>query len=260
LLRSGDQRPPELGQFGVRLQFEIEDFNFGLYALRFNSKAPQIYLRPSAATVGTDAGTYNLAYPEGISLYGASVNGYLLGLNFASELSLRTHMPLGSNPIDVPSGSLADNRDHALYPIGDTLHAQVSSIETIPPNTLWESADIGVEFAAVERLTVSRNATALDPSRTPFALSMRANFAPHYFEVLPGLDLTIPLGIGYGLAGNSSTEDTEYADAGDVELGLGLTYHTVWNATLSLTKFFGSPDLQPLGDRTFVSFNLQRSF
>jgi hypothetical protein len=260
LLRSRDQRPPELGQFGVRLQFAAGDFTVGLYALRFNSKVPQVYLRPANSTSGVDVGTYNLAYPEGISLYGASVSGYLLDLNFAGEVSLRTHMPLGSNPIEVPSGSAADNREHALYPIGDTLHAQVSSIETIAPNSIWESADVGVELAAVERLAVTQNAATLDPSRTPFAMSVRASFVPHYFEVLPGLDLTVPLGIGYGIAGNSSTEDNEYADAGDVEIGLGLTYRTVWNATLSLTKFVGSPDRQPLGDRTFMSLNLQRSF
>jgi len=260
LLRMPDQRPPELGQFGVALEFGAGDFNFGLYALRFNAKEPQIYLRPNNLSAAQNVGTYNLAYPEGISLYGASFSGYLWDYNIAGEISVRTRMPLGSNPITVPSGTLADNDTHALYPIGDTLHAQVSTVDTLAPNAIWQSADLAVEFASVERLNVTRNRDELDPTRTPFSLSMRATLTPRYFEVLPGLDLSLPLGLGYGLAGNSSTVDTEYANAGDVEVGVGLDYLTVWNATLSFTTFVGSADKQPLGDRDFVSLNIGRSF
>ena len=260
LLRARDQRPPELGQFGAAFQFSAGDFKFGLYGLRFNAKEPQVYLRADNLAAPVNVGTYNLAYPEGISLYGGSFSGYFFDYNIAGEISVRTHMPLGSNPIEVPAGALADNRANALYPIGTTLHAQLSTVDTLAPNAVWQSADLAFELSSVERLAVTRNQALIDPSRTPFALSMRTTFTPHYFEVLPGLDLSVPLGVGYGLVGNSSTVDTEYADAGDVEVGVGMTYLTVWNATLSLTTFFGSPEKQPLGDRTFLSLNIQRSF
>jgi len=260
LLRSRDQRPNDLGQFGVALQFPVEDFDIGLYALRFDAKDPEVYLRPDAAPSGSNVGRYNLVYPQGISLYGVSFSGYAGDLNLAGEVSLRTHAPLAAAPIIVASGTIADNRAHARYPVGDTLHAQISTSDGLPRERLYDSADVAIELAANERLDVAQNASVLDASRTPFALSLRASFIPHYFEVLPGLDLSVPLGFGYGLAGNSSGDDSEYANAGDVEIGLGVTFRTVWSATLSLTEFVGSPDRQPLGDRNFLSFSVQRTF
>jgi hypothetical protein len=260
LLRSRDQRPKDLGQFGIAVQFGIDDFDIGLYALRFDAKNPEVYLRPVPTPSASNVGDYSLVFPQGISLYGASFSGYAGDLNLAGELSLRTHAPLAANPIVVASGAIADNRGHPRYPIGDTMHFQISTSDALPRERFFDSADLGIELAASERLSVSQNASALDSTRTPFALSVRASFVPHYFEVLPGLDLSVPLGVGYGLAGNSSVDDSEYANAGDVEIGLGLTFRNVWSATLSLTQFIGSPDHQALGDRDFVSFSVQRTF
>jgi hypothetical protein len=260
LLRTRDQKPPDSGQFGIALQFDASDFNYGFYVLRFNSNEPQVYLRPAATAVGTTAGSYNLVYPRGIELYGASFSGYLDDLNIAGELSVRRHMPLVSNPIAVPVGTPADGAGHPLYPVGDTFHAQLSSVETIAPNRFWDRADLAVEFALNDRLDIEKNAGAVDGVRTPFALAVRASFEPRYFEVLPGLDLGFPLGVGYGIVGNSSTDDTQYENAGDVEAGVQLTYRTEWSANLSVTDFFGSPVHQALRDRGFISFSVQRTF
>src|SRR5258706_5553188 len=152
LLRRADQRPSGGGQSGIALQFAAADFNWGLYALQFNAKESEVYLRPSNAPSGANFGTYNLVYPQAIALYGASFSGYLGSLNLAGELSLRTRMPLVSNPITVPGGDLADNRSHPLYPLGDTLHAQVSTVDTLSRGSFWDSADLGIEFSANDRL------------------------------------------------------------------------------------------------------------
>ena len=109
-------------------------------------------------------------------------------------------------------------------------------------------------------LAVTRNASARDPTRDRFALAVRAELAPQYFEVLPGLNLTVPLSVGYGLIGNSSTDATQYEAAGDIELGVQATFHTAWQANLSFTHFIGTADRQPYADRDFVSLHLQRTF
>ena len=44
---SNDQNASDLGQFGGSLQYSGNDFDIGLYALRFHAKSPQIYIRPN---------------------------------------------------------------------------------------------------------------------------------------------------------------------------------------------------------------------
>jgi len=78
--------------------------------------------------------------------------------------------------------------------------------------------------------------------------------------VLPNLNLSLPVGLGYGLIGASGTSAEQYAGAGDVEIGLEATFRNVWEGRLTFTHFLGAPDRQPLADRDFVSISIQRTF
>jgi hypothetical protein len=258
LYRARDITPPDTGQFGLALQVSGSDVNYGLYALRFNAKDPQTYLYFGAPSRGD--GLYRLVYPTGTELYGASLSTYLGDSDVSGEMSFRRNAPLVSYPIVVPEGMQANNTNHPLYPIGNSLHGQVSSDTTFGASSLWERADFAVELAANERLAVTRNAENLDPSVDHFAMAFQANFTPQYFEVLPGLDLSIPLGFGYGLVGNSSIDDTQKAHAGNFEIGVDATYRALWKANLTFTHFIGDPVHQRLADRDFVAFTVQRTF
>ena len=83
---------------------------------------------------------------------------------------------------------------------------------------------------------------------------------PQYFAVLPGLDVTVPVGIGMGITGNSSITPSQNAGAGDVEIGLRTTYRAVWEVGLQFTHFIGATKRQPFADRDFVSFSIKRTF
>jgi len=260
LFRAREQKPPSSGQFGIAVQTSTDDYSYGFYVLRFHAKDPEVYLRPTGVVVGGNAGQYDLVYPQGIWSFGASYSGYLGDANLAGEASVRLHMPLVADPITVPQGAVADGSGHPLYPLGDTFQAQVSLSETLAPAAVWNRADFQLEVASNDVLAVTRNASARDPTRDGFALAARAEFAPQYFEVLPGLNLTVPLSIGYGLIGSSSIDAAQYEGAGDVEIGLQATFQTVWQAHLTLTHFIGTPEQQPYSDRDFVSLHLQRTF
>jgi hypothetical protein len=60
--------------------------------------------------------------------------------------------------------------------------------------------------------------------------------------------------------GRSSVDASQNAGAGFVSVGLNATYHVVWEAALSYTHFIGSPRIQPLADRDFVTISLARTF
>ncbi|HEY1962179.1 MAG TPA: DUF1302 family protein, partial [Rhizomicrobium sp.] len=257
LYRAGDLRASDTGQFGVSLQVSGDEFNYGFYALAFNAKDPQTYLYPRAPSRGN--GLYRLVYPTGTELYGASVSTYVGDSNVAGEVSYRQNMPLVSGPVVVPEGVRADGDNHPLYAVGDTLHGQVSSITTLGASPLWERADLAVEVAANERLSLE-NRAALDPSRDRFAAAFQASFTPQYFEVLPALDVSLPIGLGYGLVGDSSTDENQYARAGNFEVSITGTFRAVWQGGLSFTHFIGSPEQQPLADRDFVALTFARTF
>jgi len=257
LYRADDRHGSDTGQFGASLQVSGSEFNYGFYALQFNAKDPQLYAFLGVPSRGD--GLYRLVYPDGTQLYGASVSTYVGDNNVAGEISYRHNMPLVSFPVLAPPDLPVDTRK-VLYAVGDTLHAQASTVTTFGASPFWQRADLGFEVAANDRLSIAKNPLALDPSRDKFAMAFQTNFTPQYFEVLPGLDIGVPIGLGYGLVGNSSTDETQEAHAGNLEIGLSGTFRAVWQGNITFTHFIGDPRHQQLADRDFISLSLQRTF
>ena len=133
-------------------------------------------------------------------------------------------------------------------------------MSTLGPSWFWNSADLSGEIAANDLLDVTTNPEAFDDKRTRFAASFRVLFQPHYFQVLPNLDITPQFSLGDNFSGQSATDYTENVGTGDTELGISATYMSVWKADLTWTSFFGAPYRQPLVDRDFFLINLERAF
>jgi hypothetical protein len=276
LRRTLDQKPPSTGQYGAAIRLSYDDVDYGLYALRFNAKDPEVYYRPgivlgsgnpptvldpSIVDLSTgQVGLYNLVYPQGIEIYGLSASGYVGGWNVAGEISARRNTPLPTRPPFVPPGVLADGDKHPFYAVGDTLNAQLSTVTTFSRSSLWDSAALNFEIAGSDRLSISRNPSALDPSSDRVSLAARATFEPTYFAVLPSLDLTPIIGAGYNFLGYATAGYSEGEGAGDFEVGLTATYRFVWSASVLYSHFIGSDRRQPLADRDFISFTIQRTF
>ncbi len=261
LLHDPDRKAPDSGQYGVSLRKTISDFELGLYALRFNAKYPVLAVEAAAVPLSSGyAGTFESVYPSGTDLYGLSFSTYAGDSNIAGEISYRHSMPLISNsPISLTRLQPLLDENYG-YAEGDTLHAQLSSVTTLGPTDLWNGADISTEIAANNVVDVIRNPDAFSPTRTRFAASFRMLFQPHYFQVLPNLDVTPLVSLGYCFSGRSATDYTENEGAGDAEFGVTATYLSVWKADLTFTSFFGPPYHQPLADRDFLMLSLERAF
>jgi len=97
------------------------------------------------------------------------------------------------------------------------------------------------------------------------AIGFHAVFTPTYFEVRPGVDLSVPLGLAYNFWGNSPGSHifngTDQSHGGEATIGLELTYLSTWNAAIGYNQFFGPVAYgQVLADRSNVTFNLQHTF
>lgn len=277
--RAADIKPKNSGQGGLQLRFrpESEIAEFGLYATRYHDKDFNLYLSPSAAPALPSIGTYQHAFGQDIKAYGASVSTTLLGANVAAEVSTRRDAPLVSDPV-VAFGA-GNTAATAAYAIGNTAHANLSAIYVLNGSPLWDGGAVLAELAWNRRLSISKKAGALDPNTTRDATGMRLLFAPEYFQVRPGVDLSLPIGLGYAISGRSST-GVKFAGGaehgGDFSVGANFDYRKKFKFGVNLVHFFGgagtfiSSNTPPQStillyrqvnkDRDFISFSLQSTF
>lgn len=290
--RSRDQRPKDSGQFGLQVRWtpQDSDYEFGLYAAQYHDKTPVV---PVFDFVN---GNEHLAFAEDIRTVGASVTSSVGQLNWAVEGSLRGHAPLNTDPAVLGLGPIlgcgASDAD-VCFARGRTAHLQASGIYVLQPGLLWGGGALLAEVAYNRTLKVTKDIFAigpggtsvglggLDPNTTKGAWALRTLFEPQYFQVLPGLDLSLPMSLGWNFAGRSSAIVTfagGASKAGDFSIGLKGRYLTVWNASLTYTDYFGKAKTltetlvpgagsprqltfgQSLKDRGYVSFSMSRTF
>ena len=265
--RSGDVVPHGIGQFGLALRQSGGNVDWGLYALRADARSPSVVFVPSEYR-------YHLVFPRGIGVFGASLSGYAGDANIAAEISLHENTPLDAGSASVmPAGPVGGGsygaaliRSRAAAPplsqlssiagqAGTTVNGQVSADTQLPPSAFADGALVQAELAGNGLLRPT-----VPAARTAFALAARADLTLQYFHVRPGLDVIVPFGFGMGLVGRSAVDASQNAGTGFLSLGVGATYHVVWQASLSFTHFVGGPGLQPLADRDFATMAVTRSF
>ncbi|HZX19184.1 MAG TPA: DUF1302 domain-containing protein [Pseudomonas sp.] len=271
--REQDMKAKDSGQGGVQLRFSAGETDFGLYAVRYHDKTPQIYIRPDAGVpdfASGRLGTYQWVYPENIRAFGASASHTFGDYNLAAEVSTRRNMPLSSDGVTIVDGT-GDNDGDARYAVGNTLHAQVSWLATLGPSFIANEADFVGEVAWNRVLSVTKNRQALNPLADRDAANVRFVYEPRYRQVFSGIDLSVPVGLGFGM-GNSAVVGAFNGDkVGDVSIGLTALYLNEWRAGLTYTHYFGPAGTsvdednhisfkQSLKDRDFIALSIQRTF
>ena len=283
--RGQDLAAKNSGQGGMQVKFKLADTELGLYAAQFHDKMPQFYARPGNHFTGPigsgpffDAGDYALVYGENIKTWGASLSTVLGETNVSGELSFRNNMPLVANGITVITGAASDGGSNPAYPVGNSLHFNTSAISVLSANRFWDGASFVGELAYNKRLSISKNAGQLDPSATQGAAGLQFVFQPEYFQVAPGLDVQVPIGLAYGIHGKSSVAGVSSLmpslHGGNMTIGVKGDYQKTWQSSLNYTHYYGPkgsvilynakvPELSYqnfLGDRDFLSVTLQRTF
>lgn len=291
-LTDKDNKPKDSGQYGVQLRYSPTggDYEFGLYAAQYHDKTP------SGLVFDFAQGHVRVAYASNIRTFGASITSSVGQLNWAMEASVRQNTPLNSDPavIGGPSPILRCDTGSSTpcYAVGNTAHVQVSGIYVLQPGPLWQGGALLGELAYNHRLKVTRDIFALpngkssglgglDPNTTKGAFALRLLFEPTYFQVAPGLDLAVPIGLGYNFGGRSSAVGNfagGVSEGGDWSIGLKGKYQGDWNVSLTYNDFFGKAKTftetlvpgsgsprqltfgQTLKDRAYLAFSASRTF
>jgi hypothetical protein len=274
LTRAKDITPPsENGQFGISLQQQVSSWDLGVYVLRFDAKAPELGIAPSASAptpirgataTALSNGTYMAVYPRDIWIQGTSFSTNVGAANVAGELSFREHQPLVSNNgglFIVMPGQNANNNPG--YPVGTTWNAQLSAIYVSPGIPLDPGGvTIDGEIILNHLMSVTQNRDLLATGGQATAGAFDVAVTPTYNNVLPNLQVTFPTSITYDYLGRSDVDMSLYHGTGTFTTGVTATYKVSWIASLSYQDFLGKPDVlhNSLADRGFVSLNLQHTF
>ncbi|WP_052024666.1 DUF1302 domain-containing protein [Pseudomonas sp. G5(2012)] len=281
-VNGGDIHARDSGQGGAQLRYKPEgtDYEFGVYAAQYHDKTPSnVYANLTGAVVTPGGvapvfGSYNQVYAENIKTFGISASTSYGDFNFASEASIRWDAPLVSSLQVVSPGINADNDDHALYAKGRTAHVNLSTIYLLGQNALWDGGTVLAELAWNRTLSVTDNPEAQDPNTTRDATAFRVLMQPAYFQVMDGIDLTVPIGLGIGLDGRSSAVNQAgfgVEHGGDWSVGVKATYLQDLEFGVNYVNFFGRKDPlldnnaiftygQSLADRDFVSAYVKKTF
>jgi len=272
LYRANDLKGRDTGQFGAALHYDPSwlAVDFGFYALQYNDSEPQVYTHLAGTssyisrTNSVVAGSYQEVFANGIQIYGASASGTIGPTNYAGEVSVRTHEDLVSSVSTYPGQPTGNNTNNALYATGNVLHYQASALYLGPTSRFWNGSSITAEVAGNNLLGFDSNRQNFNPAYRHMAFGLRSIFAADYYEILPGLDLTPSVGIGWNFMGlspdSTGFNNTGIDRGGDITFSVGATFRNLWTGSISYTRYIAPPGRDLYADRDFAAFNVERTF
>lgn len=252
---------PNFG-FALNTHSDWLDTDFGFYALRYQDTSSQTFTQVPNKR-------YWLVYPKNIRTIGASFGTQVGDANVSGEASVRFGQPLiaRQGTLSLPAGATSTELSGSgvSYPTGRTAHVNLSAVTLFGPSAFWGGASLAGEFAANHVMSVERNEAILDTARNRTSAGVRVIFTPTYYQVMPGLDLSPSLNLGWSFKGNSMIDNSfpfsgSPNRGGDLVLGLTGVYLSKWTANLSYVRYLGKADSQPMLDRDYIRFSLQTSF
>jgi hypothetical protein len=224
-------RPDNRGSFGLmaKVKSDLIGGELGFYYRKFDDRYPNMVAGP--------AYMYN-AYAQDVKLYGLSLSRLVGSVSVGAELSRREGTALASN-----SSGLAT---------GDSWHGVINAIAYFGKTSFFDSAPLTVEFNYSKLDGVDADTRAFFKDRSngctggiaagcasDDALGFNVAFTPTWFQVIPGVDLTMPLNYSRGLSGNSPTPLGPTKDSGAWSVGLSADVFSKYTVTLAYNDYFG---------------------
>ncbi|GLU37326.1 DUF1302 family protein [Pseudomonas sp. NBRC 100443] len=245
------------GNFGLMVRWEPD----------WLQAAVSIYYRKLDETqawgpiLGREGATpfYRLSYATDVTLYGVSFDKQIGEYSIGAEMSYRENTALNGNNMQV----VASDLDATKGPRGDTLNVVLNAVKTLGSTPLYDTGSLAAELGYVQRLRTTHYASrykgvdtqACDASvasvglssgghktgcSTDEAVMLAVNFEPQWLQVLPNLDLSAPMFLMYGVAGNGASVGMPvYERDANFSIGLKGIFAKRYNATFQYNGYAG---------------------
>jgi len=218
-------------------------------------------INPAAAGIPDimkgNIGQYHMAYVQNIDLFGISLSKQFFGVSVGAELSYRRNMPLLSDPVMILPAPLAAATSGAISDLpgqgqtggarGNTWHGVLNFLGTISETPLFNTASWNMEYVW-NRLDTINSGAAVYKGRAGYNLIDKptkdfvggaVSFTPTWYQVFPGVDLSMPLNINSGLIGNSAINLGGNKNGGSYSFGLSADILQQYKVDLKYTDYFG---------------------
>lgn len=278
LAAGGDRKPKDSGQFGAQLKWRVDETDLGFYYAQYHDKGGQMFgqLNSMGApnAFGFLPGSWYYRFPESVKVVGASASHSIGDVNLSVEASVRDDMPLRSGQMLY---GFFPGQPEPRPATGKTAHVNVSWLATFGPSFIAKEAGLIGEIAWNRVLSKNEPGRPLDSGRTRDATAIQLIYTPSYRQVMPGLDINVPIGLRYTIDGRSSVTSWDAKGNGTATVGINATYLGVWQASLAYNHYLGkaipyidyspsvgtNPNLgwgNSLADRNYVSLSVRRTF
>lgn len=281
----GDDVEPDKkhGQFGLNLRWTPDwlQGTVGLYYRKFNEVMP--WGAVSVVSGGILPDDLHLAYASDTKLYGISLTKTIGVVSVGAEVSYRENTAL--NSVSGPWLAVGDARG-IEGARGDTWHALINGIYLLPKTPLWEGGSLQAElvYSALDHVTKNKEIfrgvgyagcageNAGDGCATREVWLAQVGFTPEYPQAFPGVNISLPISLSYGLKGNGATLGGGNQDAMTFSVGVAANIYTTWDVSLkyndSRAKYNKGADglvstqngNALANDRGWVSLTVKRSF
>ncbi|MBM7060458.1 DUF1302 domain-containing protein [Pseudomonas sp. UL073] len=237
--------------------------------------APAPQLVPVCRLVDSVGRTsYNFAYSDDIDIYGLSLSKEFAGVSVGSDLNVRHHMPLASIPalLSAPgplglaaglgafptarapsTGVITDvpQDGDSASATGDTLHWTINGLMAIGDTPLFDAASLLGEVYYSNLLSLDSKNEALykgkstyrgidQPTRDNWGVAV--NFTPTWYQVFPGVDLSMPMSVNVGIDGVSPVAAGGAEDTGNYAVGVGAAIYNQYFVDLKYVDSFGDAE------------------
>jgi hypothetical protein len=164
---------------------------------------------------------------------------------------------------------------------GTTWHALVNFLGIINKTPLFDTASWNMEFVWNRLDHVSQGAAVykgrdgyneIDKATKDY-FGGAVNFTPTWYQVFPGVDMTMPLSVSSGLSGNSCVTAGGNENTGTWGVGIGADIFSKYKVDLKYVDYFGDYSTTSTGavkvangssalltDRGFISLTLKATF
>lgn len=238
-------------------------------------------------------GRFKWTYREDNELFGISLGKDVAGISMGMDLAFRNDVAIDFNSATLlhtesypdfgalqatvattlaaagfPTDNFdfdAANGDNYAGATGDVWTLVVNGLGFLDPGALWDGGSYAVEltFAALTAYGQNENLASKYIDENDVATTIGIAFAPQWYQVMPSLDLKMPVTLSYGINGHSPLRGGGDQSLGIASIGLAFEYSQVWLIDAKYNMFFGDQDRGSLGnliDRDNVSFTVKRTF
>ncbi|SEI49187.1 Protein of unknown function [Pseudomonas sp. NFACC07-1] len=287
-----DEPDKKHGDWGVSARWSPQwlDGTLGFYYREYTNRFPQLVLTKMVVIPGVGA------FPAGAGidyssnkrekLYGVSLSKQVWGISWGTDITYREDAVLATTPLSnfVPEGTAPDT----WVPRGKLWSGVFNGVAYFSKTPFYDAASLTAElnYSYLDEVTENaqtyngkgyncaddHNATKI-ACQTRDALGASLMFRPTWYQVMPGIDLSMPLFVDIGLHGNSPVMFGSNEGQGIWSMGVSADIYAQYSVDLKYNGFIskhsddelgaGSLNNSSLGkywDRDWVSLTFKTTF